>query len=293
MNYSERYARNLGFFSEQEQDILQSSSVAIAGAGGDGGMIAVQLARLGVGELRLADPDPFEVENINRQAVCTDETIGVNKAEAVGEYISKINPEAKVKVWNEGITFANSKEFVQGADLLIDETEFTLHALAVTLAREARQANIPNLTALNVGFGAIVTTFHPQKATVESRLGLRDDQPIEEVAGEDVPLSRWLPYLPNYVDLKVFEKVARQEKPAPTVAPGVAIAGGTAATQAALNLLAGQNKRPEPVYAPKALVIDAMTGTAKTIRYNKASHYKHLGLLVARNFLKLNPEASY
>jgi tRNA A37 threonylcarbamoyladenosine dehydratase len=96
MSYSERFERNLGFLSSKEQSILENSSVAIAGAGGDGGMIALQLARMGVGEIRLADPDPFGVENINRQAVCTDLTIGQNKAEAVGAYIQAINPNLSV-----------------------------------------------------------------------------------------------------------------------------------------------------------------------------------------------------
>ena len=85
-----RFERNLGFLNEREQETLANSSVAIAGAGGDGGMLAVQLARMGVGEFRLADPDPFEIENINRQAVCNDDTIGMNKADAVADYIYKI-----------------------------------------------------------------------------------------------------------------------------------------------------------------------------------------------------------
>lgn len=293
MSYAERFARNLGFMTAAEQERLHDSVVAIAGAGGDGGMLAVQLARLGIGEIRLADPDPFEIENINRQAVCTDETIGMNKAQAVGDYILKINPEAKVKLWTDGITYDNAGEFIEGADLLIDETEFTLHALAVTLARNARKAGIPNLTAFNVGFGAVVTTYRPAGVTVESRLGFSEDEPIEDIAEASVPLSRWLPYLPKYGDIKVLEKIAKAEKPAPSVAPGVAIAAGVAATQATLNLLQGQNRRQQPVYSPRAQVIDVMTGELKTIKYNRLSHYRHLATVLGRNALHLNPQAGY
>ena len=35
---------------------------------------------------------PLFPENINRQAACTTKTIGTNKAVAVGNYISDINP---------------------------------------------------------------------------------------------------------------------------------------------------------------------------------------------------------
>lgn len=288
------FERNLGFLHESEQNTLEDSIVSIAGAGGDGGLLAVQLARMGVGEIRLADPDPFEAENSNRQAVCTDKTVGVNKAEAVGEYISGINPNLKVKIYNEGITPENTEEFIAGSSLVIDETEFTMHTLGIMLAREARSHRIPVLTALNIGFGALVTTFQPDGKTLEKILGFKEDQPLDEIAEQPVPLSKWLPYLPGYVDVKSFEKVAKGEKSAPSIAPGVAIAAGTGATQAFLNLVRGNgNKRPKPVEAPKAVVFDAMTMQAKEVRFGKRSHYRHLSGLIVRNMLKLNPQASY
>ncbi len=294
MTDSARFERNLGFLSVEEQAIIQGSSVAIAGAGGDGGMLAIQLARMGVGELRLADPDPFEIENINRQAVCTDLTVGKNKATAVAEFVKLINPDISTIVYEDGINILNVESFLTGADLLIDETEFTLHALAVLLAREARNQNIPNLTAMNVGFGTVVTTYKPDGPKLEKRLGFKEDQGIIEIDEAVVPLSRWLPYIPPYADLKVFEKVAKGEKSAPSVAPGVAMAAGVGASQAMLNLLReSDNKRVKPTYAPRAIVIDAMTIKARKVRYNRTSHYKSLSRMVARNTLHLNPSASY
>src|SRR5579885_835850 len=135
--------RNLGFFTEEEQMRLGTAVVAIAGAGGDGGELALSLARLGFGaqggEIRLADPDTFERENINRQSCCTTKTVGVNKAVAVADYIREINPDIKVTTYTEGITRENAEDFVAGSNLLIDETEFTMHAIGVALARTARQ----------------------------------------------------------------------------------------------------------------------------------------------------------
>ena len=290
---NKRFERNLGFISNIEQEKIVCSRVAIAGVGGDGGMLAVQLARLGVGEFILADPEPFEAENTNRQAVCTDSNIGVNKAEAVANYLQDINPAIKVKIFKDGVTKYNVADFVLGSNLLIDETEFTMHELGVMLAREARKNNIPNLTALNMGFGAIVTTHKPDGATVENRLGFGDDQDIDEIASQKVSIDRWLPYLPKYGDLNVLKKVASGEKSAPSIAPGVAIAAGAAATQAFLNIVGTENHRPSPIYAPNALVIDAMSIEAKVIRYNRASHYRHLINVVGRNALKMNPKTSF
>lgn len=291
---SPRFERNLGFVSTAEQERLEASSVAIAGAGGDGGMLAVQLARMGVGSLRLADPDPFEIENINRQATCTDKTIGMNKAEAVAEYVNGINPDINVEVYDKGITVENATEFVEGQDLLIDETEYTMQYLAVLLAREARARNIPNMTALNIAFAAVVTTYAPDGPVLEKRLGFNEDTPIEDIKNSEAQLDRWLPYLPKYGDLDVLKKVAAGEKSAPSIAPGVAVAAGLGATQAFLNLVGDQhNKRPSPVTAPNSLVVDAMTGQADVIKYSRLSHYKHLAHMAVRSTLGLNPKASY
>lgn len=286
------FERNLGFLSEEEQLRLNTSAVGIAGAGGDGGMLAIQLARLGVGELRLADPDPFELENSNRQACCTRDTIGVNKAGAVGEYITTINPDIEVKTYEEGITQDNVGSFAAGLDLIIDETEFTLPAIGVMVARAARHEGIPNLMAMNIGFGATVTSFAPEGMTLEKMLGLTESASLDEVAATNPSLSRWLPYIPPYVDLDAFKRVASGEKSAPSIAPGVALAAGMAATQAFLHLVE-DNQRPQPVTAPSVLVMDAMTGQSKEMKLTRRNHYASLAKMYVRHSLGFNPKTSY
>jgi len=289
-----RFSRNLGFISDTEQQRLIDSTVAIAGAGGDGGALALQLARLGVGKIKLADPDTFEEENINRQVRATEKTVGQNKAEVVADYISEINSDIAVEVYDQGITADNAAEFVEGASLLIDETEFTLHAIGVALARQARLQNIPNLMAMNIGFGTTVTTFRPDGRTLEKTLGLSEDASLEEIAAQDVSLSKWLPYIPSYGDIEVFKTVAAGNKSAPSIAPGVAIASAVGASQAFLNLVNGMgNRRPDPVYAPKVMVMDAMTGESKTVNQSAFSHNIHLAKMAVRSLARLNPRASY
>lgn len=293
-----QFERNLGFFTEDEQRILGEATVSIAGAGGDGGMLAVQLARLGVGaqggEIRLADPDPFETENINRQACCTKDTVGVNKAVAVADYIRKINPDIRVATYTEGVQPENVNEFVSGAGLLIDESEFTIQGIGVALARRAREEGIPNMHVLNVGFGAQVTSYRPDsRHTLEKRLGIPKNMPIDEVAKREVNVMRWLAGLPNYAHEDVFAKVAAGEKSAPSVAPGVAMAASIGATQATLHLLHGQNNRPEPVYAPRTLVMDAMTGTAKIVRFPLLKTYLSATVMAVRSRLGMNPQTGY
>lgn len=291
--HAPEFERNLGFMTVEEQERLNNSVVAVAGAGGDGGLLALEFARLGVGEIRLADPDPFEVENINRQACCTVDTVDVNKAEAVGAYINKINPNIKTVIFTEGITEDNVEEFVQDSDLMVDETEFTLHAIGTMLARQARKNGIGNLQALNIGFGTQISSYHPEGRTFEEVLGLDPRAPIDEIREQDVPITNWLARVPRYADLAVFEKVASGEISAPSVAPGVALAAGAGSTQGFLHLVGQDNNRPKPVYAPSVLYIDAMNPELKVIKHPKISIQISLAKMALRSKLGLNPKTAY
>ena len=70
---------------------LQSACVGIAGLGGLGSNIAVQLTRLGIGRLILADYDRVELSNLNRQnyRFCD---VGKPKTDALTEQLRQINP---------------------------------------------------------------------------------------------------------------------------------------------------------------------------------------------------------
>lgn len=71
--YWERVDRSLGWLGNtkteqyQRQEKLKNATVGIAGTGGIGGQLAQRLVRLGVRNLKLADPDTFDVSNMNRQ----------------------------------------------------------------------------------------------------------------------------------------------------------------------------------------------------------------------------------
>jgi molybdopterin/thiamine biosynthesis adenylyltransferase len=238
-------ARNRGIITDLQQYRLEKAVVAIAGCGGDGGQLAETLARMGVCNFRLADPEVFSVENLNRQAGCYHSTLGVNKAEVVAERIWDINPSASVKLYIDGVTESNLDLFLSGASIVADEMEYTEHRLAVMLAREARLLSIPNIMAMNVAFGCLVTSFHPNGLTVEEFLGINPDAPINEIAS--------IPRLPGYAESDVVAKVASGEIPAPSVAVGVQLAAGYAAFEV-LNYICNRRK---PLVAPEVFWADA------------------------------------
>lgn len=62
----ERYDRQARVFGDRGQDLLARQKVGIIGAGGAGSLVIEYLARLGVGELIVIDPDRIEPSNLPR-----------------------------------------------------------------------------------------------------------------------------------------------------------------------------------------------------------------------------------
>lgn len=89
-----RFIRNN--FSAEEQLKLYSSKIVIVGCGGLGGTISVLLARIGIGSLKLIDPDIFQEHNLNRQHFCDIDSIGKAKVITAANGLIKINPAIKI-----------------------------------------------------------------------------------------------------------------------------------------------------------------------------------------------------
>lgn len=285
------FTRNLGFLRSEEQEKLNRTTVSIAGAGGDGGLLAEQIVRSGVGSIRLADPEDFDVENINRQAHSNFKELGRNKAEVVAEALLRINPWLDIEVYSEGIHEDNIERFVRGSNLIIDETEFTMPELGTMINRSARKYGIGVLMAMNIGFGAQVTSFVPGRGkSFEQWLGIPEGMPLDEVKDLDIPISNWLGHLPSYVDINVFSQVAKGEISAPSLTGGVALASGIASEQALRHILGGKGtKRPDPILAPGAIVVDPVDGM-RVLRNTKFGFYRSMATLVLRNKLGLVPK---
>src|SRR6185295_15899647 len=98
MNLGERTLRNADVISPQEQAVISSVRVLVAGCGSVGGSVVEPLVRLGLTSLVVADPEVYELSNINRQA-CFQADIGRSKAVVVAERATTINPSVEVKVY--------------------------------------------------------------------------------------------------------------------------------------------------------------------------------------------------
>jgi len=90
------FERNTGTITPAQQLRLQQATVTVIGCGGLGCFVIEELARLGVGSLRVCDPDTFTPSNINRQLYALKNTIGQYKAEAAAERIRSIHGLTRV-----------------------------------------------------------------------------------------------------------------------------------------------------------------------------------------------------
>ena len=98
---------------------LQNSSVGIAGIGGLGSNAAVALARAGVGCLVLVDFDKIEESNLNRQYYFLDQ-IGKTKTEALEENLKRINPNIKLKIYNQKLVKGSMEKPFEDVDVVIE-----------------------------------------------------------------------------------------------------------------------------------------------------------------------------
>jgi len=165
--YDEIFQRNIGIFTKEEQERIKNLKVAIAGVGGLGGPVAIFLARLGVGEIRIADADRFELSNINRQFGSYIKTIGRNKAEIIANEVKDISPICKVEYWDYFVTKKNVNRFLEGINVVVDAIDFYQIEDELALHREAKKRGLWVFTAQNAGTLFSVCSFDPEGITFE------------------------------------------------------------------------------------------------------------------------------
>lgn len=105
---------------ENEKAKLRSAKVCLAGCGGLGGYIAEYLLRLNIGALIAVDGDVFSESNLNRQLLCTEESLGKSKAEAVKQRAREIKSKTVVTSVREYLTEDNAEKMISDCDIVID-----------------------------------------------------------------------------------------------------------------------------------------------------------------------------
>jgi tRNA A37 threonylcarbamoyladenosine dehydratase len=177
--YSERTNRNIGWITKEEQELLKSSVVGIAGCGGMGGLLASILLRLGVGKIKLADTEAFDVSNINRQFGALKGTVGKSKAITTAMALRDISDDTELEVLPMGITTESVDLFFEDCDLVCDEIEFWAMGSKILLHKKSKETGIPVLSCNTVGHQANLTLFNQESRSIELAFGYSLDEAME------------------------------------------------------------------------------------------------------------------
>lgn len=292
------YERSYGYQSEASRLAKFRTRVCIAGAGGGGGLLAEWAAREGY-EVRVADPDVLERSNGGRLIHAVEPNFGRNKAEVVAEHANRSVPAHRVMAWSEGVTADNAEEFLLSESspgqliIGVDEIDILRPDIALMFARVARSRSVPVVQGTDIGFGGMVTTFHPnsRRGTFERVNGYPASVEPEQLL--EMPMSlRGLAYLPRYGSLSTLLAVQAGEA-VPTTVESVLTTTALCLSELRRITMRGERGHPAPTWAPSARWMDP-DGRSGQTRHPTASHYLHLAAAVARDRLfHRNPVADY
>ncbi|XP_025152981.1 adenylyltransferase and sulfurtransferase MOCS3 isoform X1 [Harpegnathos saltator] len=120
-----RYSRQL-FLREinvQGQKKIKDSSVLIVGVGGLGCPAALYLACSGVGHIGIVDYDNIELNNLHRQILFMEASIGTAKVTAAAETINRLNSNVKVTPYKIQLDSKNALDIIKNYDIVLDATD--------------------------------------------------------------------------------------------------------------------------------------------------------------------------
>lgn len=179
-DYATAFSRNLGWVTQEEQILIKSKKIAIAGLGGVGGSHLISLIRLGFENFHIADFDHFEIHNFNRQAGALISNLGKAKIEAMADMAKDINSNVKIKKFSEGVNKENIDEFLSGVDLYLDGLDFFAFQVRELTFRSAYSKGIPCVTAGPLGMGAALVNFLPGRMSFDDYFGFSSAKNDEE-----------------------------------------------------------------------------------------------------------------
>ncbi len=244
-SYEEAFKRNRGLITEEEQQKLRHSRVAIAGMGGVGGVHLVTLVRLGVGGFTVADPDVFEVANFNRQYGATISNLGRNKAHAMAEAARDMNPELQLRVMSAAVDEHNIDDFLDGADLFVDGLDFFAIEAHRVAFRRAAARGIWAITAGPIGFSTAWLIFDPVGMAFDDYFDLHDGmERIDQLVAFAVGLTPRATHL-GYMDLST---ASIGNRTGPSASPACQLSSGALAVEAIKILTQRGGVSPAPAY---------------------------------------------
>jgi tRNA threonylcarbamoyladenosine dehydratase len=256
--YARFTARNRGLVQDEEQQRLRRTTILVAGCGSIGGAVVEPLVRLGAEHLLLAEPDVYELHNLNRQQARLAD-VGRNKAEVLAERVRQINPHVDVRVDPRGVTADNTADLVAAAGLVfdgVDVTTSTALACKYALHVAAQRQAVPVVCGYDIAGTQLVLVYDYRDRSLPvlgGRLTGRATSDLDPLRF----LARVVPL--RAVPVEMFAELRRQLRGQSSAFPQLVYSAqlfGVLACRVALDLFAGRPVRHR-------IVIDVHTATRR------------------------------
>jgi len=251
--------RNFGVYNKKEQEKLRKAKICVAGQGCVGELVAVEVARIGFGTVRIIDQDKLELSNLNRNAYSRYSQLGKYKTKNMLDLLKDSTPDINIEVINEMVNTKNAEKAFRGMDVIIQGID-NMYARAI-IHRAAKKLGIPVVT-MSGGppYRAFMSTVLPNGVDYETLLNLPTknlnlDIPSDELDKLHHELRKnRAQYAMNHGADKEWAKMYLNGKRQTwSITPERAYITSTVCAHEAVNIILGRNLMAR---APKALIMD-------------------------------------
>ncbi len=169
---NDRYSKQILFLDEltdswEETLVLQKrvedSKVCVFGIGGIGTWMVNGLYQIGVGEIRITDPDRVETSNLNRQLFFSSDDVGKFKVDVIKGKLPDANIETFTKTVSEKEDLG---DIVSGSDFLVNCADYpSVEYTTQIIDSYARKYSVPYCAAggYNMHLGMVGPIIVPGK----------------------------------------------------------------------------------------------------------------------------------
>ena len=129
---------------------LKNANVLVVGLGGVGAYAAEMICRAGVGKMTIVDGDTIHTTNRNRQLPALKSTVGLAKADVMGQRLKDINPDIDLTIIQE---YLKDDKII---DVLKPEFDYVVDAIdtlspKIFLIQNCLQRNFSVVSSMGAG----------------------------------------------------------------------------------------------------------------------------------------------
>lgn len=148
---------------------IKNTSILLIGLGGVGGYAFEALVRSGFIDITVLDYDIFDITNLNRQILATNDTLHKSKCHVAKERAQLINPTANIKIIEKKLEEKSiTEDFLKDYDFIIDACDTV--SVKVALLKICTTLKKPIVSCMGTA-----NRCHPELLTIQKLENTKGD----------------------------------------------------------------------------------------------------------------------